>query len=347
MKKPNFDKKNVLVTGGAGFIGSHLCNALIKDSFVICVDDLSGGSEKNIDHLLSLDNFRFINHNLNEKLALEERKELGDVDLRFQGIQEIYHLAAITTPKDFEKKKLEIYDTNILATRNALDMAVNYGSKFVFASSSVVYGKRPDNNTFFQEDYFGYVDQISERACYDEGKRAAESLVSIYKEKFSLDVRIARLFRIYGTKMKLSDGHMLPDFVFNALEGKDLVIHGDENFATSLCYVSDIVEALIKMADMENDIGPVNLGSDQDYKLSFIARKIIEIAKEFSSEAKNAKIVYDKPLLFMSPLGLPSITKAKEQLGWLPIVTLEKGLRNMVDYVMANKNVIDFREDEI
>ncbi|MFH0854672.1 MAG: NAD-dependent epimerase/dehydratase family protein [bacterium] len=345
MKKPLFEKKNVIVAGGAGFIGAYLCNALVKDSFVICIDDLSGGSEKNIDHLLSLDNFRFINHNLNEKLALEEKKELEDLDLPFHGIQELYHLAALTSPNNFEKQKLEIYDTNIISTRNALDLAVKYSSKFILASSSVVYGKRHDNNTFFQEDYFGYVDAIGPRACYDEGKRAAESLTSIYKEKYNLDARIARIFRVYGPKMKLNDGHMLPDFVVNALEGKDLVIHGDENFATSLCYVTDIVEAMMKMMDMDENAGPINIGSDQDYKLTYIANRIIEIAKEFSPLAKNSKIKFGDSLLFMSSLGLPSIKKAKEKLGWIPIVTLEKGLRNMVDYVMANKNIIEFREN--
>lgn len=343
MKKPNFDKKNVIVTGGAGFIGSHLCNALVKNSFVICIDDLSGGSEKNIDHLLSLDNFRFINHDLNEKINLEEIKELSDVDLRFQGIQELYHLAAITSPKNFEKQKLEIYNANINTARNALDIAVKYGSKFLFGSSSVIYGKRPDNNTFFQEDYFGYVDPMGPRACYDESMRAAESLVSIYRERFNLDAKVARMFRVYGPNMKLNDGHMLPDFVVNALEGKDLLIHGDESFSTSLCYVSDVVEAIIKLMVLENSAGPVNLGSEQDYKLTYIADKIIEIAKEFSPQAKNAKIIFGESLLFMSPLGLPSIQKAKEQLGWIPIITLEKGLRNMIDYVMGNKNILDFR----
>lgn len=347
MKKHLFTRKNVVVTGGAGFIGSHLCNALCKNSFVICIDDLSGGSEKNIDHLLSLENFRFINHNLKDELNLEERQELKDVDLRFQGIQELYHLAALTSPKDFEKQKLEIFDTNIEATRNALDIARKHSSKFLFASSSVVYGKRPDNNTFFQEDYYGYVDPLGPRACYDEGKRAAESLVSTYREKYSLDAKIARLFRVYGPGMKINDGHMLPDFVLSALEGKDLIIHGDESFSTSLCYVSDITEAMIKMMELDGDVGPLNLGSDQDYKLSDVAQRIIEIARDFSPDAKKSKIAYGDPLLFMTPLGLPSIKKAKEKIGWLPIITLDTGLRNMVDYVMANKNLIDFREDEI
>lgn len=345
--KPLFNQKNVIVLGGAGFIGSHLCNNLVKKNFVICVDDLSGGDEKNIDHLLGLSNFKFIKHDITQPLVLEERSELAGVDLRFQGIQEVYHLAALMSPKKFEETKLEVFNTNIEGTRNGLDLAVKYGGKFLLASSSVVYGKRPDDKTFFQEDYFGYVDPIGARCCYDEGKRCAESLVAIYKEKYKIDAKIARIFRVYGPNMKLNDGHMLPDFVLNALEGHDLVIHGNDDFSTSLCYVSDLVDGMKKLMDIDTDIGPVNLGNDQNYKLSYVAAKIIEIAKGISPFAKDAKITYGEELIFMTPLGLPSIVKAKEKLGWLPIITLDKGLRNMVDYVMANKDLINFKEGGI
>lgn len=338
-----FHQNNIIVTGGAGFIGSHLCNELAKKNFVICVDNLSEGSEKNIDHLLGKDNFKFLKHDMNTALNLEEIKELAELDLRFQGIQEIYHFAALTSPKKFNEQKLEIFNTNIEATRNALDLAVKYKAKFIFSSSSVIYGKRPNDNTFFKEDYNGYVSTTSSRCCYDEGKRAAESLIAIYQEKYGISARIARIFRTYGPKMKLNDGNMIPDFIVSALEGKNLVIYGDENFSTSLCYVSDIVEGVMKLKEADDDIGPVNLGNEQIYKLSFIADKIIEITKEYSPLAKNSKIIYKDALEFMSPLGLPSITKAKERLGWLPIVTLEKGLRNMVDYVMANKDLLDFK----
>ncbi len=341
--KPSFAQINIIVTGGAGFSGSHLCAELAKKDFVICIDDLSDGDEKNIDHLLGLENFKFIKHDIATPLILEERSELKGIDLRFQGIQEIYHMAALMSPKKFEEQQLQIFNVNVEGTRNALDLAAKYSSKFLLASSSVVYGKRPDDNTFFQEDYFGYVDPIGKRCCYDEGKRCAESLSAIYKEKYKVDVKIARIFRIYGPKMKLNDGHMLPDFVLNALEGRDLVIHGDENFSTALCYVSDLIDGMKKLMDMDIDIGPVNIGNDQNYKLTYIAEKIIGIAKEISPLAKDAKITYGEELLFMSQLGLPSITKAKEKLGWLPIITLDKGLRNMIDYVMANKDLVNFR----
>lgn len=343
--KPIFGKKNILVTGGAGFIGSHLCTVLAENNNVICIDDLSEGVEKNIDQLLVIPNFRFIKHNLNEAIDLESRAELSDLDLKFQGIQEIYHLASLTSPKKFEERKVEVLNTVINTTRNALDLAVKYKAKFLLSSSSVVYGKRPDDKTFFSEDYYGYVDPIGPRCCYDEGKRCAESFAATYKDKYKVDLRIARIFRTYGPKMKLFDGHMLPDFVISALEGKNLVVHGDADFSTSLCYVSDIVDGMIKMMKLDCDFGPINLGSDQNYKLVDIANKIIDIAKEFSPAAKDAKIVYDKPLIFLTPLGLPSIAKAKEKLGWLPIVTLERGLRNMIAYIMANKDLLELKVD--
>jgi len=343
MDKPKFKQKTIVVVGGAGFIGSHLCDKLVKNNFIICIDDLSGGSEKNIDHLLSLPNFSFIKHNLNEELNLEDRVELKALDLKFQGVQEVYHLAALMSPKKFKDVKLEIINNNINVTQNALKLAVKYKAKFLFSSSSVIYGNRPDNKTFFQEDYFGYVDPIGTRCCYDEGKRCAESMVAVYKEKYKLDAKIARIFRTYGTKMPLNDGHMIPDFVLNALNGKDLVIYGNEDFRTSLCHVTDIVDGMMELMNLEKDVGPVNFGSDQDYKLADIANTIIKIAKEISPAAKNLKIVYEDPLEFMRPLGLPSISKAKEHLRWLPIVTLDTGLTSMIKYVMANKDALEFR----
>jgi len=334
-------KKTVIVIGGAGFIGSHLCDELIKKCFVVCIDNLEEGSERNIDHLLSVADFKFIKHDMNEPINLEERSELQGIDFKFHGIGEVYHLAALTSPKKFKNAKLKIFDTSFLATKNALEMAAKYKAKFFLASSSVIYGKRPDDKTFFQEDYYGYVDPMGVRCCYDEGKRCAESLAAIFKEKFSMDVRIARIFRTFGTKMKLRDGRMLPDFVFNALDGSDLVIYGDESFSTSLCYVSDIVEGIIKLMELDSNIGPVNLGSDQNYKLTYIAERIIKITGQFLPLAQKSKIIFKPELEFMTPLGLPSIYKAKEKLGWIPIVTLDKGLTRMVDYIMANKNLIN------
>lgn len=331
-KKAIFGKKNVLVTGGAGFIGSHLCEELLKSSKVICIDNFISGEERNIDHLLQNPDFKFIKHDLIEPINLEDFAELETFKIKFQGIQEIYHLACPTSAKNFEKTKIETLLSNSLATKNTLDLAVNYKAKFLFTSSAVVYGPR-NKEKYFKEDYSGNVNFLSPRACYDEGKRFSETIVSTYRDVYNLDAKIARIFRTYGPRLKLNDGQMIPDFVDNALDDKDLVIYGDKDFSTSLCYVSDIVTGLIKlMASAE--VGPINLGSDIEYKLADVAQKIIEM-----TESKS-RVVFEKPLLFMTPLGLPDITLAKNKLSWFPVVRLEDGIAKTIDYLKAAKGLL-------
>ncbi len=331
MATPIFEKKNVLVTGGAGFIGSHLCEELMKTSKVICVDNFVSGNQSNIDHLLRLPDFEFINHDITEPLDLEKMPELDKFRIKFQGIQEIYNLACPTSPKDFEKYKKATILANTVGITNLLEVAVKYKAKFLQASSSVVYGGRVDDNFHFSEDYVGTLDQLSPRACYDEGKKYAESIVSTYGDIYDLDIKIARIFRTYGPRTGLHRGEMVPDFIVNALEDKNLVIYGDDKFATALCFVSDIVDGLVRMMAADKGLGAVNLGSDVDVRLTDVCEKVIEM-----SESKS-KVVFDKPLLFMTPLGLPDLTKAKDKLGWIPIVTLEQGLQRTIDFAKAHK----------
>ncbi|MFA6322223.1 MAG: GDP-mannose 4,6-dehydratase [Candidatus Buchananbacteria bacterium] len=331
--KAIFEKKNILVTGGAGFIGSHLCDELVKTSKVICIDNFISGEEENIDHLLQNPNFVFIRHDINELINLEELPELEKFRIEFQGVQEIYHLACPTSPKDFEETRVDTVLTNSVGTRNILELAVKYKSKFLLTSSSVIYGSRNPNDPFFKEDYFGFVDPIGPRACYDEGKRFSETLTSTYRDMHNLDAKIVRLFRTYGPRMKLHSGQMIPDFVYSALEDNDLVIYGDESFSSSFCHVKDIVNGLIKMMK-SGETGPINLGGDLDYKIVDIAKKIIK-----ATESKS-KIVFEKPLLFMTPLGLPDITLAKEKLGWFPIILLEEGVDSSIDYFRAHKSIL-------
>ena len=331
--KAIFEKKNVLVTGGAGFSGSHLCDELVKTAKVICVDNFSTGDEKNIDHLLSNPNFVFIKADLTSPLDLEERRELEHFQIKFQGLQEIYHLACPNSAKQFEAKRVETALANSLAVKHALDFAVRYHAKFLHASSSVVYGPRRPDLAVFREDYFGYVNPIGPRSCYDEGKRYAETLITTYRDVHQLDAKIARIFRTYGSRMKLNDGQMLPDFAVAALDNKDLVIYGDESFSSSFCHVSDIISALLKFM-RAGEAGPINLGSDLEYKLVDVARKIIEIT------GSKSKVVFEEPLLFMTPLGLPDITAVREKLGWFPVVMLEDGLKEIVDYAKAHKSLV-------
>lgn len=331
--KPIFEKKNVVVIGGAGFIGSHLCDELVKSNKVICIDNFISGSESNIDHLLQNPDFQFIKHDISQAIDLESFPELERFQVKFQGVQEVYNLACPTSPKDFEKLVLDTAFANSLGTINSLDLALRYKAKYVLASSAVVYGAREEGSEYVKEGYLGLVDQLSPRACYDEGKRYAETLVFTYRQAHQLDAKVARIFRTYGPRMVLGHGHMLPDFVFNALEGNDLVIYGDENFSTSLCHVNDIVQGLIKLA-RSGEAGPINFGSDVEIKISEVAQKIIEMTNSTS------KIVFEKPLLFMTPLPLPDITAAKERLSWFPIALLEQGIKNSIDYFKAHKSIL-------
>lgn len=332
---PVFEKKTVLVTGGAGFIGSHLCERLLKTCNVICVDNFITSNELNIDLLLKYPNFVFLRHDISEPLDLEKFPELEQFKIKFFGIQEIYHLACPTSAKNFEKYKMQTLLANFLGTKNMLDLALKYKAKFLFASSSVVYGPRRADDFFFKEDDLGQnINQLSPRACYDEGKRFAETVVATYEQIYGLDVKIARIFRTYGPRERLFDGEMVPDFIIDALDNRDLVIYGDENFSTSLCYVTDIVDGLVRLMAAPAGIGPVNLGSDQDLKLVDVANKIIQMT------GSSSKIVFESPLLFMTPLGLPDIRKAKELLGWMPLIRLEDGLQRTIDYTQAHKTLL-------
>jgi len=332
-QKVIFDKKNVLVTGGAGFIGSHLCDELVKTSKVICLDNFSSGDEKNIDHLLAEENFRFLKHDIAEPLDLEAFSELNDFKIAFQGIQEIYNLACPMSPKDFEKSRVETILANTTGLINMLNLARHYEAAFLHFSSSVVYGPRRADNQKIAEDDIGAVDFLSPRAGYDEGKRYAETMVKTYGEVYGLSAKIIRLFRIYGPRMKLIDNQMIPDIINNALDGADVEIIGDRNFSTSLCYVSDAVDAAIKMMSSGRS-RPVNIGSDVLLNMTDVAEKIIRLI------GSNSQIKYAPAHLFMTPLCLPDITLAKNLLGWMPVVTLEKGLEKTIDDLRASKNLI-------
>ena len=331
-KRAIFDKKNILVTGGAGFIGSHLCDELIKNNKVICFDNFSTGDEKNIDHLLANPNFEFVKHDVTKPIDLESLPELQKFKIEFQGIQEIYHLACPTSPKHFLENRIETLNALSSGVKNALETAVKYQSKFMHFSSSVVYGLRNNENEKVTEEDLGRVDMLSERSSYDEGKRFAETLVANYRRVYNTDTKIIRLFRIYGPRMKLDDGQMIPDFIDSALDNKDLIILGDKNFSSSFCYVSDCIDASIKMMDSES-AGPLNIGSDVEVNMTELAEKIISII------GSNSKITYAEEALFMTPLCLPDITRARNELGWMPVVMLEQGLKKTIDDLRASKGL--------
>lgn len=331
-KRAIFDKPNILVTGGAGFIGSHLCDRLLQTSKVICLDNFSTGEERNIDHLLADPNFEFIKHDISEPLDLESLPELQKFKIEFQGLQEIYNLACPTSAKDFEKNRIPTILASSYGVKNMLDLARRYEAKFMQFSSSVVYGPRGLNHQGVREEEFGRVDFLSKRSSYDEGKRFSETIVENYRQAYGLDTKIIRLFRVYGPRMKLGEGNLIPDFIDNSLDNNDLIIPGDNNFSTSLCYIDDCVSAAMKL--MASDLNePVNIGSDVNINLTKICEFIIKTL------GSKSKIRYEKKHFFISELCLPDITKARERLGWIPIITLEKGLAKTIDDLRASKGL--------
>lgn len=326
-----FENKNVLVTGGAGFIGSYLCEYLLKEGHrVICIDNLSTGDTKNINTLLQNQNFRFIRLDVNEPFDLERFGELAAFKLPFQGIQEIYHLACPTSIKNFDQFKIQTLLANSLGNYHVLELAKKYRARILFASSSVVYGTRKDTTGLVGEEELGLVDQLTPRACYDEGKRFSETMFETYRQVHSLEIRIARIFRTFGPRMPLFDGQLIPDFILNALDGKDLVMYGGRRFRTSLAYITDVIDGIVRIMEAPEYAGPVNLGSDVDLALEDVAKQIIAMT------SSSSQIVEGENFVFLSELALPRIERAKE-LGWFPLVRLEDGLRQTIEYMKANK----------
>jgi UDP-glucuronate decarboxylase len=336
MENPIFEKKNVLITGGAGFIGSHLCESLLKEAKVICIDNFSNSHPQNISHLLQYPDFEFINHDINQPIDLESIAELDKFKIKFQGIQEIYHLACPTSPADFEKLKLQSLLANSSAMINTLDLAVKYQARYVFASSSVVYGSVNDGKTIFKETDQGIVDQLSSRACYDEGKRFAETCVETYRQIHNLPVKIARIFTTYGPRMRLFQGNPIIDWIVDALEGRDIVVNGGKGLSTSLCYVSDTTNALIRLMNSDQEVRIVNIGGDQILNMMEVVQDIITMTES------SSKVVEGKETVFLSKKGAPDLHYSKEMLGWFPLVRLEDGLRKTIDYVIANKEALLF-----
>lgn len=332
---PIFEKKNVLVTGGAGFIGSHLCERLLREAKVICLDDFSNSHIRNIEHLLQYPDFEFIKFDVNQPIDLDAFPELDKFRVKFQGIQEIYHLACPTSPKNFENLKIHSLWANSRAMLSTLDLAVKHKAKYLFASSSVVYGDATDDHTFFSEDDEARkLNHLSPRGCYDEGKRFAETCVETYRQVYHIDTKIARVFTTYGPRMKLRDGLLIPDFILSALEGKDLVIYGDDKLEQTLCFVTDIVDGLVRLMGAGTDVSIVNFGSDVPLKMVEVAQKIIDLTRSTS------RIVFEAPLVFLTRKGTPDLRRAKEELGWLSLIRQDDGIQRTIDYTVANKEAL-------
>lgn len=298
-------RKTILVTGGAGFLGSHLCERLLERGHdVICVDNFFTGSRENIRHLLRNDHFELIRHDITLPLFVE--------------CDEIYNLACPASPVHYQENPIKTIKTSTIGMVNMLGLAKRIGGRILQASTSEVYG---DPEVHPQpETYRGNVNVLSPRACYDEGKRVAETLCMDYHRQNGVEVRIARIFNCFGPRMSPNDGRVVSNFIVQALAGKPLTIYGDGSQTRSFCYVDDMVDGLIRLMEHPRFTGPVNLGNSQEVTVRELAEKILKLAKSKSRLIR-------KPLPADDPKQrCPNIRLAKAKLKWAPTVPLEKGL---------------------
>jgi UDP-glucuronate decarboxylase len=307
----------ILVTGGSGFIGSHLCDELIKRGHdVLCVDNLFSGSRDNIRHLLGHPYFEFVRHDI--------------IHPFFAEVDRIYHLACPASPIHYQYNPIKTIKTNVMGTINMLGLAKRVRARILLASTSEVYGNPAMHPQ--KEDYWGNVNPIGVRSCYDEGKRVAETLMMDYHRQNGVDIRIVRIFNTYGPRMAINDGRVISNFIVQALRGEDLTIYGDGTQTRSFCYISDLVEGLIRMMETEGMTGPVNLGNPVESTILEIAEKILEIA------GSTSKIAF-RPLPSDDPeRRCPDIGIARDRLLWRPDVPLQGGLKTTVDYFRQKLN---------
>ncbi|PIW36781.1 MAG: NAD-dependent dehydratase [Candidatus Kerfeldbacteria bacterium CG15_BIG_FIL_POST_REV_8_21_14_020_45_12] len=329
-RKVIFDKKNVLVIGGAGFIGSHLCDELIKTSKVICIDNYASGSVQNIEHLLQHPNFVFLRHDITEPIDLESLPDTEIFQVRFQGIQEVYNMACPTYQMGFEGYAVATAQANSVGVVNSLEIAKKYNAKFLFGSTRAVYGDPLDGQESFQEDYWGFVDPMSERACYNEGKRFGETLTSTYHLAYGMDTKIARIFNTYGPRMALRSGRQIPDLVKAALDQQDLEVLGDGTEEDSYCYVSDMVQGIVALMQ-SNTNDPVNLGNPETHKIITVAQYIIDLT------ASKSNLLFGDAVKGLVRFSPPDISRAKRYLGWFPVTDLRSGLERTVDNMKGSR----------
>lgn len=305
-------QKKILVTGGTGFIGNHLCRRLLSEGhYVICLDNNFTGSMKNIADLRENPNFEFIRHDITESLYLE--------------VDQIYHLACPASPKAYQYNAIKTIKTNILGTLYALGIAKRTEARILLTSTSEVYGDPKESPQ--REEYWGNVNPIGIRSCYDEGKRVAETLMMEYHRNHNVDIRIARIFNTYGPNMDPQDGRVVSNFINQCLKNEDITIYGDGSQTRSFCYVNDMVDGLIKLMETEDITGPINLGNPDERTIKQLAEKIKELIPESSSKIIYKELPSDDPMK-----RNPDITKAREILDWNPLVNTDDGLKSTINY---------------
>ena len=303
--------KRVLVTGGAGFLGSHLCKYLVaENNYVICLDNLFTGNLKNLDGIFNLSNFEFIEHDIIVPIDLE--------------VDEIYNFACPASPPCYQHDPVKTIKSSALGTINMLELAKEKSALLLQASTSEIYGDPLEHPQ--KESYWGNVNPIGIRSCYDEGKRCAETLIVDYNRQYNLGAKIVRIFNTYGPYMQKNDGRVVSNFIVQALKNEDITIYGNGEQTRSFCYVDDLIDGIIKMMNAKDFTGPVNLGNPSERTILELAQLIIRMTDS------KSKIVY-KLLPLDDPLKRkPDIAMAESKLGWAPKFSIEEGLNNTIEY---------------
>jgi UDP-glucuronate decarboxylase len=305
-------RKRILVTGGAGFLGSHLCDRLIADGHeVLCVDNFFTGDKRNITHLFQHERFELLRHDITFPLFVE--------------VDEIYNLACPASPIHYQHDPVQTTKTSVHGAINMLGLAKRLKAKILQASTSEVYG---DPSVHPQtEDYWGHVNPIGPRSCYDEGKRCAETLFFDYRRQLGLQIKVARIFNTYGPRMHLADGRVVSNFIVQALKGEPITLYGDGKQTRSFCYADDLVDGLVRMMDSDDEVtGPINLGNPREYSMAELAERVIA-GTGSKSALTYAPLPQDDPRQRQ-----PDISRARELLGWRPTIELEEGLKRTIDY---------------
>jgi UDP-glucuronate decarboxylase len=300
-----------LVTGGAGFIGSHLCERLLdRGEEVLCLDNFFTGRKENVSHLLGHSRFELVRHDITEPIRVE--------------VDRIYNLACPASPVHYQYNPVKTIKTNVLGALHTLGLAKRVKARILQASTSEVYGDPVEHPQ--TESYWGNVNPVGLRSCYDEGKRVAETLFFDYHRQNGVDIRVARIFNTYGPRMVIDDGRVVSNFIVQALRGEALTVYGEGSQTRSFCYVSDLVDAIIRFMDCDGFTGPVNMGNPEEFTIRQLAEAILRIT------GSSSKVI-SKPLPADDPVRrCPDIRLAREKLGWSPTVSLEEGLEKTVAY---------------
>lgn len=303
----------ILVTGGAGFLGSNLCKKLLeeRDNYVICLDNFSSGKKENIKDIINNDRFELLEHDITNKI---------DID-----VDQIYNAACLASPKFYQKSPFKTFDTCIEGTRNLLELAKKYDAKLLQFSTSEIYGNPLEHPQ--QEMYYGNVNTMGIRSCYDEGKRAAETLCFLYNKEYNVRIKVVRTFNTYGPNMREDDGRVISNFITNALKNEDIEIYGDGNQTRSLCYVDDLIDGIIKMMNSKDEIiGPINLGNSYEIMINELAKKIIKLANS-KSKIIHKELPQDDPVK-----RKPNLSLAQSILGYSPKISLDEGITKTIEY---------------